>query len=289
MPPSRFSRRSFLGLTGGVVLLAACGGDDNGGERGAPTSAPHTGALTELAPGVLSSDLYASESPQRFLYAGLAKEGYASVGDTRLAVAPPGETPTEFVTTTLQTEGLPERRGVYRAELVLPVAGVWNGIVDFGDEQTEFVFQVKEAPAAVPVGAEGPRAASPTAADSLGVDPICTRTPPCPLHDRSLDELIGAGRPVAVLFATPARCASQYCGPVLDQLLPLVDGYPGIDVVHVEIYRDDRSDDLVPTVAEWGLPSEPWLYVVDGAGTVTARLDGAFATPELRAALDAVA
>jgi hypothetical protein len=166
---------------------------------------------------------------------------------------------------------------------------VWNGIVDFDGEQTDFVFQVNEAPVAIPVGAAAPRAASPTTSDALDVDPICTRDPVCGLHERSLDTLLGAGRPVVVLFATPARCASQYCGPVLDQLLPLVGDYPGIDVVHVEIYRDNRTDELVPTVAEWGLPSEPWLYVVDGGGTVVARLDGAFATPELRAVLDSVA
>ncbi|HEX5613861.1 MAG TPA: thioredoxin family protein [Acidimicrobiia bacterium] len=286
MTPPHLSRRSFLGLAGGVVLLTACGSDSDV-DAGAPTSAAGHD-FTELAPGVLSSDLYASDVPQRFLYAGLAKEGYASVTETRLAVAPPGSTPTDFVATTLQTEGLPERRGVYRTELVLPVAGVWNGIVDFDGEQTDFVFQVNEAPVAVPIGADAPRAASPTSDDALGVDPICTREPACPLHDRSLDALLGADRPVAVLFATPARCSSQYCGPVLDQLLPLVEEYPGIDFAHVEIYRDNRSDELVPTVAEWGLPSEPWLYVVDGAGTVVHRLDGAFATPELRAVLDSV-
>lgn len=286
MIPARFSRRSFIGLAGGAVLLAACGNDSDG-ERATPTSGGHD-ELTELAPGVLSSDLYASDVPQRFLYAGLAKEGYASIGGTRLAVAPPNDAPTDFVSTTLQTEGLPERRGVYRTELLLPVAGVWNGIVDFDGEQTDFVFQVNEAPAAIPVGAAAPRAASPTTSEALGVDPICTRDPVCGLHERSLDTLLGAGRPVAVLFATPARCASQYCGPVLDQLLPLVGDYPGIDVAHVEIYRDNRTDELVPTVAEWGLPSEPWLYVVDGDGTVAARLDGAFATPELRAVLDSV-
>jgi hypothetical protein len=285
MTAPRLSRRAFLGVAGGVVLLAACGDD---GESGAAASS--TGAdYTELAPGVLSSDLYVSDVPQRFAYAALAKEGYASIGPTLLAVAPPGQTPTEFVDAALHTEGLPERRGIYVAELTLPSAGVWNGVVDFDGTHTQFVFEVRDEALAKPVGAPAPIAASPTTSDALDVDPICTREPACSLHERSLDELIGAGRPVAVLFATPARCSSQYCGPVLDQVLPLVDEYGAVDFAHVEIYRNDHTDELVSTVDAWGLPSEPWFYAVDASGTITARLDGAFDTAELRAVLDPLA
>jgi hypothetical protein len=289
--PSPLSRRSFLALSGGVVLLAACGsGDDpSGGSPGTTAGDGHHhdhDGFTDLSPGVLSSDLYATETPQRLAFAMLAKEGYASGGDVRLAVAPPGETPQEFLPTTLHAEGLPERRGVYVAEMTLPVAGVWSGIAERDGERIEFAFQVHGTPRAPVIGAAAPTAASPTPAAPLGVDPICTREPMCDLHERSLDTLIGAGRPVVVLFATPARCASQYCGPVLDTLLPLVAEFADrVDVVHVDIYRDLRSDAVSPTVEAWGLPSEPWLYRVEGDGTISARLDGAFGTDEIRAVL----
>ena len=83
-----------------------------------------------------------------------------------------------------------------------------------------------------------PRAASPTPADTLGVDPICTRDPMCPLHSQSLSTVIGAGKPVAALFATPARCQSAYCAPVLDEFLDVTKDYGDqIVPVHVEIYQ----------------------------------------------------
>ena len=83
-----------------------------------------------------------------------------------------------------------------------------------------------------------PRAASPTTADTLGVDPICTRDPACPLHTQSLSTVIGAGKPVAALFATPARCQSKYCAPVLDEFLDVIKGYGDrIVPVHTEIYQ----------------------------------------------------
>lgn len=295
--PSPLSRRGFLGLAGGVVLLAACGGgdDDDAGEAGSETTGAtlqhdhHTDSFTDLRPGVLSSDLYVRDDPQRLAFAMLAKEGFATGETVRLAVAPDGTTPTEFVDTTLHTAGLPEHRGIHVAQVTLPTAGVWNGLVERGGEQIEFAFQVNAQAAGPTVGTAAPTAASPTPGAPLGVDPICTREPACDLHATSLDALIGRGRPVAVLFATPARCASQYCAPVLDALLPLVPEFAdAIDIVHVEIYEDLRSEEVVPTVAAWGLPSEPWLFAVDGDGTITARLDGAMGTDEMRSLLESL-
>jgi len=92
-----------------------------------------------------------------------------------------------------------------------------------------------------------------------------------------------------VLFATPARCQSAYCGPVLDELLKVIPPYQDkVDVVHVEIYANLNDDTLAPTVEAWKLPSEPWLYGIDGSGTITARLDTAFGKPEMVALLDSL-
>jgi hypothetical protein len=286
------SRRSFLGLAGGVVLLAACGGDDDSDASSATTAAgqmhhDHGDEFTELRPAVLAGDLYASAEPQRFAFAMTAKEGFASFGTVRLAVAPEGGQPATFFATTLHTEGLPERRGVFVTDLVLDRAGIWDAVADLDGDLLPFVFQVHDTASAPIVGAAAPRAASPTTTATLEVDPICTHDPQCPLHDRSLDALIGAGTPVAVLFATPARCKSEYCQPVLDSLLALVDEYQDrIAFVHVDIYENARSEKVAPTVAAWNLPSEPFLFGVDAAGTITGRLDGAFAQDEMRALLD---
>jgi hypothetical protein len=285
------SRRNFLGLAGGVVVLAACG--SNNGSSGSANTLTHghgEGQFTELSPGVVSSDLYVSPAPQRFAFVMLAKEGYASQGTARLAAAPNGTKPSVFVNTTLHEAGLPARRGVYVAELTLDKEGVWDGVADRGGEKLPFAFQVKAKADAPTVGAAAPTAASPTTTNPLGVDPICTRNPMCPLHQLSLDTIIGKGKPVAVLFATPARCQSQYCGPVLDSLLPLVDTYKDrINIVHVDIYKNFRTDETSPTVTAWNIPSEPWLFGVNPSGTITARLDGAFGQDEMRAVLDSLA
>ena len=97
----------------------------------------------------------------------------------------------------------------------------------------------------------------------------------------SLSDVIGAGKPVAAMFATPALCQSRYCGPTLDDLLTFTDQYQDrITFVHTEIYTNLTDRDTTPTVQAWGIQTEPWLFGVDATGTVVSRIDGAFGYDE---------
>lgn len=286
------SRRSFLALSGGAILLAACGGDDKGGTASSTAGGGHDHSgttFTETAAAVVSSDLFVSKQQQRFAFAVLAKQGYASGRPARVAIAPPGESPTRFVDATPRAEGLPEFRGVYTIEHAFDVAGTWAGSLEYQGAASNFLFVVRDKPAAPAPGDKAPTAASPTAEATLGVKPICTREPPCPLHAVSLDELIGKGRPVVVLFGTPALCQTKYCGPVLDAMLPIAgERSVKVDTVHVEIYADLSGERTCPTVDAWGLPSDPWLYGIDAAGVITSRIDGAFDAAEIRTVYESV-
>ncbi|MGH3650424.1 MAG: hypothetical protein ACRDU9_06895, partial [Acidimicrobiia bacterium] len=111
-------------------------------------------------------------------------------------------------------------------------------------------------------------------------------------YEMTVAEAVESG-PSVLVFATPAWCTSQTCGPMLDQVQAISLEYPSLNYVHVEVYENihvtNREDlILVPAVEEWGLPSEPWLYVTDGDGMVTAAFEGAVSDDELRSALDAV-
>jgi hypothetical protein len=187
----------------------------------------------------------------------------------------------------LDRDGLPKGRGVYRSDTTFDAAGIWDGEARFLGKTTKFSLQLPAAAVAPVPGEAAPRAASPTKADTLGVKPICTRVPQCPLHTVSLSDVVGTGRPVAVLFATPALCSSQYCGPVLDELLAIRKPYEErVTFVHVDIYTNLRGSAESPTVTAWQLPSEPWLYTIDGAGNIVARIDTAFGRSEIQGLLD---
>ena len=281
------SRRAFL-AAGGAVTLAACAGTSSRrGEKGSGGGgSANSGALQSLR---VSSDLYVSRSPQRFAFIFTRDGDFVDEGAATIAVRPQGGSFGDDLPAQLHTEGLPKGRGVYTVDLQLPTAGIWEGRATLAGRPTKLFFQVgAQAIAPIP-GATAPRSASPTPAAPLGVDPICTREPACDLHATSLEALVGRGRPVGVLFATPARCQTRYCGPVLDQVLSIAPEYrEAVDLVHVEIYASVDGTALVPTVTDWGLDSEPWFFTIGPDGTIQERLDGAFATDEIRAALDRV-
>ena len=108
-------------------------------------------------------------------------------------------------------------------------------------------------------------------------------------------EALDAGDPMLVSFATPAYCQTATCGPQVDVLKQMKDRYGGrINVIHVEVYdnppeiRDAgiEAGRLTPVMAEWGLPSEPWTFVVDGEGIVRAKYEGFVGADELTTAID---
>ena len=283
MTEATLSRRAFLAAGGGLLLGAAAV------KWAEPAVAAVDAANNAISPLVLSSDLYASPDPQRFVFAIARGAKYASGAKARVALAPPGSSQATVFPTRLYKDGLPKGRGVYVAEVTFPKSGIWRGMALISGKKVPFAVQVQDAAVAPVIGAAAPRAASPTTTNTLGVNPICTRQPQCPLHTVSLSDVIGSGKLVAALFATPARCSSMYCGPVLDELLGAIAPYQDrVTFVHVEIWKGLRGADHSPTVDAWGIESEPWLYTIDGTGVIKGRIDGAFGKQEIVQQLDAL-
>ncbi|MEI6571853.1 MAG: thioredoxin family protein [Actinomycetes bacterium] len=280
------SRRAFI-AAGGAVALVACTGTDSSKDK-KPSGTSGQGVAKEGLQALrVSSDLYATDTPQRFAFIFTFNGEFVSEGDATLAVRQEADAFGDDLPAVLHTEGLPKGRGIYTLDLILKTDGIWEGRATLKGKSVKLFFQVLKKPLGPIPGGAAPAAPSPTAEATLGVDPICTRDPACPLHTKSLDALIGKGRPVAVMFATPARCQTQFCGPVLDQLLAVQGDYSSeVDFVHVEIYESTEGTNLVSTISAWGIDSEPWLFTVSANGTVQERLDGAFATDEIRGALD---
>lgn len=190
---------------------------------------------------------------------------------------------------------IPDQRGLYRGMVEFGEAGSWMVTVSAEGYQTTqpTPFSVNEETSMPAVGERGPAVATRTSADhDLG--DITTDPQPDPdLYRLSLDEAMTDDRPTVVVFATPAFCRTQTCGPMLDDVKGLTDDYPEVDFLHVEIYENldaESFEDLVTTEAaeEWGLPSEPWVFVTDAEGSITARFEGAMDPQELSQALDAL-
>jgi len=129
---------------------------------------------------------------------------------------------------------------------------------------------------------------TPTIASARGdLARIDTRVPPAPeLHRENFRDVL-AKKPVVIVFASPQLCPSRVCGPVVDVALQ-VRAAVGDDVafVHQEVYRDnDVAKGPRPQLRKWRLSTEPWTFVIDRAGIVRARFEGALSAAELRQAV----
>jgi hypothetical protein len=137
------------------------------------------------------------------------------------------------------------------------------------------------------VGERPPRIHTPTAADVNGnLSKIDTRTPHDDMHGVDFADALGR-KPVVLLFATPALCQSRVCGPVVDVAEEVKSDFDHeADFIHMEVYRhNNASDGLRPQLKAFGLPTEPWLFVVDRNGIVRTRIEGAFGPSELEDAV----
>ncbi len=200
-------------------------------------------------------------------------------------------------------------RGVYVVNADLPTAGLYGAEFTTAapgkpGETIRVQFDVQPRSLAIAIGDKAPASVTPTIADTGGdVTKISTDSQPVKaFYQTSVSDAIKAGKPFLLIFATPKFCVSRQCGPTLDRIKPIAASHPGFTIINVEPYQLKDVDgqlqpvtqgdppQLVPTTAadEWKLLSEPWIYVVDGHGVVTASFEAVASDQELDAAITAV-
>jgi hypothetical protein len=190
-------------------------------------------------------------------------------------------------------------RGMFSLELEFDRAGTWGLEVlvprpDGTTLQISFAFPVAERTRAPAVGDPAPRSESRTAADVASLNELTTGYELDPaLYRMSLAEAVGEGRPLVVVFASPAFCTNALCGPQVEVLSELASLYrERANFIHVDLYENPHEikGDLdravrTPILEEWGLETDEWTFVVDGDGVVAARFEAFVTRVELEEAL----
>jgi hypothetical protein len=173
---------------------------------------------------------------------------------------------------------------IYETELPLTRAGTTSVVVmtQVNGKLAVATTQIKVVAASrdrIPRPGEKPPAITTDTVQSADgdIESIDTRVPPDDMHDANFADVVGK-KPVALLFATPALCASRVCGPVVDIAAQLKATYGDrIEFIHQEVYVDnDPNKGLREPLRRFDLKTEPWLFVFDRSGRVTARLEGSF-------------
>ena len=191
------------------------------------------------------------------------------------------------------------RQGVFATTLEFDQVGYWELQVDAtapnGKSVTATAYiQVRPETSTPSIGDPAPASVTPT---GDGVDDLGTITsspqPDADLYRLSVHEALDDGRPLVLVFATPAFCSTATCGPQVAVLSELNDRWSArAYFIHVEVYENPHLigesqalGELVEAVAEWGLPTEPWTFIVDGKGLVRAKFEGFVTLEELEEGL----
>jgi hypothetical protein len=328
MRPVRLLGKCTLTLLAGLALipLAGCGEKDESAataDQPAPQASsfpdPDGRTISKLMTDypvddnlvIAPSGVAFTEGRSRFGF-GVFKVDHSQVGDADVAIyaAPASGGPargpyparvesleTKPAFTAETTASDPDAaKTVYVTEINFDKPGEWQfvALVRGSDDQLSSAtlagpVVVKRQDSIPAVGEKAPVIHTPTVDDVGSVAQIDTRVPPDTMHNVDLADALGK-QPVVLLFATPALCQSRVCGPVVDVADQVKSERPDdAAYIHMEIYNDNNaSKGLRPQVTAYHLQTEPWLFVIDKDGRVSTRIEGAFSSDELNAALDKV-
>lgn len=294
--PWQWVARALVGLALLAPLIATNGCFS---PRGSDDSQPPLGG-PEFSALMVSSDL--AKGDNRLVFALVNRDNVPVGAEQAQVVArytPPGSGVSEEKATASATflpwppEG--SNRGVFVAPMNFDVSGdateanpgLWEleitaSAADGARVETITAVRVASSPSTPEVGASAPRSITPVAADAEDLSHITSALHPDPdLYRLSVHEALEEGKPLVILFSTPAFCVSATCGPQLEILGQLKDRYRDqANFIHVEVFEDPHLIEgnrtgarQVPAVGEWGLPTEPWTFVVDREGRVSDKFE----------------
>jgi hypothetical protein len=192
-------------------------------------------------------------------------------------------------------------RGIHVTSLSFDETGEW-GVearvprTDGSMASAEVRFVVAQHSRSIAVGQLAPPSRNRTLADVSNVYELTTGS----LADESLYQVTVADalshqRPFVVVFASPAFCTNAVCGPQVEVVSELREKFGSkADFIHVDLYENPQEiqGDLAsavttPLLAEWGLTSQEWTYVVGADGKVAARFENFVGADELEQAISA--
>ena len=287
--------RGVLPFAGVLLLLAiAC--------SSSPTETPLPGG-PDVSVVLVTTDM--SVGTNRVVFGLIDREGSPIRGEEAqvqaLLIQQGGGTAEVKATTTAKFTRWPTgNQGVFITSLDFDTPGFWGLQVqtlkeDGSPVDASGLFEVKATSSTPAIGSPAPASVTPTSAQVDDLATISSSIVPDPdLYQISVHDALTAGKPTVVVFATPAFCVSATCGPQVAVLSQVKDQLGAqANFIHVEVFKDPHliqenrpTTGFVPSVEEWGLPTEPWTFVMDKDGLVQAKFEQFTTAEEIANALE---
>ncbi len=189
---------------------------------------------------------------------------------------------------------------IFAYEREFPRGGLWGVEVEVtfqdGSQAINGIrFSVaSDSPAVIP-GEQVPPVHTPTLADvGENLSLLSSAETPNPVfYQISLDEAVASGKPTMLLFATPSYCQTRFCGPSYEIFNDLEAKYrEKMNFIHVEVFTglpnpESNNWAVAPAMEQFGLESEPWIFLIGADGIVLYRVEGVFTQDEIERHLKA--
>ena len=269
-----------------ILLLAACGTT--------AVATPIPDAVSPIQIIRMSSDT-AVGNPRIVFGLFDGPDPVADAQSVALSVVPVGEADAEPV-----WQGPAENYSDYEvpywvAYPNLPSAGFWgitaNVVLADGTAVTsQFTVEAKAESDAVALGDLAPLSQNRILATEPDINKLSSGNDPDPaFYQLTVADAVASGKPTVVGFLTPGLCETRWCAPVLSSMTAVRESVGNAaNFIHIEVYENFQTLTYVPEMAEWGLQTEPYVFVLDDEGRVTASFAGPVSPRELQQALDAV-
>ena len=177
----------------------------------------------------------------------------------------------------------------------LPSPGFWGitAKVILADGRTvtsQFTIEAKAESESIDIGELAPLSQNRTLATEPDIEKLSSGNNPNPaFYQITVADAVANGKPTVVGFITPGLCETKWCAPVLESVTAVRnDMGDAAHFIHVEVYQDFQTLTYVPEMAEWGLRTEPWIFVLDSTGRIADKLAGPVSPRELTQALEQV-
>lgn len=319
-----FGVRKLWVLVGivGLVVLAGCG---DGGTGSVSTGTTPVGAVASVTVGpslakavLAASDLVVGEN--RFVFGLLDSatgQPISYVPQTSIQFFKVNDDGTATKTgdgeVIYRSENLPA--GLYIVQTTFDKPGNWGALVTVKPENAEAYSQQMNfavaTDSAIPLpGEAAPLSKNLTVKDGTAIGDICSAQPHDDMHAMTIEEAVKSGKPSIILFAAPGFCPSFTCGPDLELVQKIEEKYRDkANFLHIEAPNEIQnhshegpvdenhnqetghqgvSKPQVEVAREWGLKTEPWLFIVDKDGKVASRFEGGLTLDEVMPAFEKV-
>lgn len=169
----------------------------------------------------------------------------------------------------------------------IPAAGEWGlqidaTLADGSADRYDRLITVTDAPRSPAIG-DVPPASENRTAETHNLSELSSGRDPVPaLYQMTVADALQSGKPSVITFATPAFCQTQVCAPVVNTVEAVYDQVgDAANFLHLEVYKDFQELTVADEMNEWGLTTEPWTFILNADGEITARLGGPISEAEI--------